>query len=72
MELGEFLNPGSPDSSTYIKYTDTNSAAICATIKPKGAPSGIRIRASGFKDRRPRPLDDRGVVFGCLDERGTS
>lgn len=61
MELGEFVNPGSPDSSTYMKYTDTNSIAICATIRHKGTPSGIRTRASGFKDPRPGPLDDRGV-----------
>ena len=32
-----------------------------ARLRVRGAPSGIRTRVAGVRDRHPRPLDDRGV-----------
>src|SRR4029079_2264713 len=32
--------------------------------RPSGTPNGIRTRATAVKGRRPRPLDDGGLVTG--------
>ena len=60
------VEPASPGRQPGRVSRRVRGRAVCST------PSGTRTRASGVRDRRPRPLDDRGKIAARLRRLGSN